>query len=900
MAAGDPISAFARDPALFSVKLVRALRESPDAPVEPSVRQTIAIPQLLLARRLRRGALNGNDFVEVAVCTSPPENQEAARRIANELLNPRRKARRRRYLDVGDLDVTGREMLEAAGSPLDSLLDEIEVIGGFGDPADLDALFDEADAEGGAGGAADGAADSHDVTDSLDDQLGPQHDAWAALLEASATEPLRTAIEILGGLEAALNAGLTTPMEVSRAARELLLDQVGALDRRQLAAAQRLGVLKEVARRSPANWERMAARALAGEDPSRLARELAPSLGELLKAARLLRGSPATSGPAGKSLEREITSRLPGGTLSDLLDAASALGHLPEASTDVLGQLIKDSVARDLEEGFRAASLLDQFFGTPDLRNQILEEANRQGATLSVDDLVRHHRRSLAWRRALERTVQEKLLGRGTTSAGAGEPSFQDLLEAARNLGDWAASASDAVCQRALEFHAWKVLDQAVGAACNPGQLEVLVAEAEDLAPAGGGPDNGRPHLPESFKNSVAAAGRQMGMSEVDVAALISPDVELLKTMIREAGSEDVTFERFKSVASRVPASPNLVADLTSEVLDRASSHPGTGPQLKPPLLDFLGHLASKDLGTAMDVATQAMGEAGGNLVVDAFSGPGAGSGENLLLQWYLHRDSVPPNVRDRVKALAREVLVDLGLKFASAFIGSETSGALCEERVVSFTPGDDFFDVDLDQTLEHLVSSGKDPKHVRYDDFMVHEKGEGLRTIAVELDVSGSMEGEKLAYCAISAVMVLYAFSPDEVAVCLFESNTHVLKEVDDDAVDLDSAADELLEVRAMGGTMMSKAMEWARRTFEKKARSKARVNVLLTDAEVFDLEDCKGELEKMRNLDVAFVIVVPRVDFNGALAKEMSKLVGGRILAIEDWRQFPRKVSEVLSERW
>ncbi len=96
-----------------------------------------------------------------------------------------------------------------------------------------------------------------------------------------------------------------------------------------------------------------------------------------------------------------------------------------------------------------------------------------------------------------------------------------------------------------------------------------------------------------------------------------------------------------------------------------------------------------------------------------------------------------------------------------------------------------------------------------------------------------------------------------------------------------------------------MGAAIKWAADSFEKKVKSKIRINVLLTDAEIFDLEMCKPDLERMSTLGVKSVVVVPKFGFNPYMAREMADLMGGQILTFEEWREFPKKISEILTEK-
>ena len=70
----------------FAHEFVKRMRNTQEVRAKPSVRQTQAIPQFLSARFFRNGDLSLDDFVEAAVYTSYPPDQDIARLIAEEIL----------------------------------------------------------------------------------------------------------------------------------------------------------------------------------------------------------------------------------------------------------------------------------------------------------------------------------------------------------------------------------------------------------------------------------------------------------------------------------------------------------------------------------------------------------------------------------------------------------------------------------------------------------------------------------------------------------------------------------------------------------------------------------------------------------------------------------------------
>ena len=97
---------------------------------KPSIRQAIAICKLILARFMNRGICEIKDFIEIAVVTSPLENQALARKIATELLSYRDPAKNRVSSDTIRSDMFGSETAQ-------DLLNDLGL-----DMSELDEIFD--------------------------------------------------------------------------------------------------------------------------------------------------------------------------------------------------------------------------------------------------------------------------------------------------------------------------------------------------------------------------------------------------------------------------------------------------------------------------------------------------------------------------------------------------------------------------------------------------------------------------------------------------------------------------------------------------------------------------------------------------------------------------------------
>ena len=78
---------FPINPTWFALKFITRLRKHEKCCYKPSIRQAIAICNLILARLLNKGTCSVEDFIDIAVVTSPLENQALARQIAKKILS---------------------------------------------------------------------------------------------------------------------------------------------------------------------------------------------------------------------------------------------------------------------------------------------------------------------------------------------------------------------------------------------------------------------------------------------------------------------------------------------------------------------------------------------------------------------------------------------------------------------------------------------------------------------------------------------------------------------------------------------------------------------------------------------------------------------------------------------
>ncbi|MFX1356519.1 MAG: VWA domain-containing protein [Promethearchaeota archaeon] len=830
---------FPENPCEFAVDFIRKMRAHPDIVQIPSSRQVLSIPRLILSRYYRKGIVTPNDYIEISEVTSFPDNQNLAKDIAFQILFPNYK---KDMVDSFFQDEIGLEK----DSKNDLLDQEIKT-----ELDKLQEIFDEIE-----------------MSKSIDtDSIEELEDFLEELNRKREEEPYKSALEFFNEDSELFKEEISSLEQLLKEAQKRLEQRINTLEPNEIKAAANLGLNDLIQQKSLREWEKLTSKALDNQDISKDLENLLQSgkLDDLLNTMKFL--NDASEQPHIKDQIQNLKNQLQNhlNNLDELFNAAKTLGETPRFNQE---ELIKNSLTQSsFEHNFNLANSLDQYFGT-NLREKLLNEFHQQHKNsqmnLSLETLTKSAFANKAWN-----TLFNQALENAKKDAINQNIKFEAFKSLTHQLQQLMNSCANMHCSQKMSQKLPELVSQTLNNCENSDQLRNAT---EFLRKIGLNPQS----------EDIQKVGKKLNMPDEEIYELIEPNYQILKKMIEENTAD---FQRISNLMNQIQ--DQLNKDRLKELISSALANENR---------DALGALGHFDLTEALKTAQQIGGKEGQDKMIACLS---AGSGENLLKQWFMHRKNLPDDAKQKVKELAKKMLIELGIYYSRARLGSSTTGPIPINIVRPYTIGDDFENIDLEETIFNLLEKGKELDHIDYDDFYVYETAKGLRSACFELDVSGSMSGDKLAYMSICVTMLCYGMRKDELGIAFFESNTHVLKELDK-KVDMEKLADDLLSVTARGGTRLQSAIEWANKQFKENSSSREKLNVLFTDAEIFDIQQSMQELRIMRSLGVDFILVCPETSYSLKEAEKMVKIAGGQLLTIKDWNEFPKLISDIIKSRF
>jgi hypothetical protein len=666
--------------------------------------------------------------------------------------------------------------------------------------------------------------------------------------------------------------GLTNDDDLRKTANQQLADRYGGLTSQDIQNSKVLESLDDVCD-SPNAAERIAAKSLRGDSDvkkefSDLARQ------DPATAARSLRLM-EEMGTLDEKTRKEMDKTLQD-NLKDLSEAADYAREL-KRNPDNLDQHIKDAAQQyQLADAASLGQKIKEHTGR-DITNDLLDQYDQQhdqgaGDKVDMHQLAEVSSSSESWKNLVDKETQEMLDDAKTRS------SPNDFLKSMLSQ----SSAIKDKLQNQGQRKKWdemqqELADAAVSSAPTKTTLRDTVKTCSRLG-----------QVPS--EKAIRAAGEKLGMTENEILEMLNPSFEVIKKLI-EADVAD--FERLHSLISSANLSEHQLRQL-ADIAATRENQSALGAIAHENFSAALGMTGGRRPGYGYGGRQQPGGVSDKKRADMAIGGLLGGPATNVIKIWFGYRDALPPDLKQRLREIAKRLLIDLGMRFARATMGSSMLGGIQESTTVRpFRIGDDIDLINLEETIDALLVQGRTNFRIIEDtDFLVTETYQGHRAFYWALDKSGSMNApEKLGMLAISVMAGLYGVKKDDFGVVLFDHETHVVKEIAERNVSVEKVASDLLDARAGGGTGGADSIQLALRNFE-DTKAKEKVFIFSTDMYLSDQQRCEELAERMKPLDIKMIILVPKTSYSPQAAEALAKKAHGTVLDIADINELPAKL--------
>jgi Mg-chelatase subunit ChlD len=824
---GDTVTG--TDPLQFSLEFVSRMRKRKGLSHLPSLRTAIAIPRYLTARAFRKGSLVPQDYLDAAVLNTPFEDQVAAFQVGREILFPSEPPKVEAVKAAADVPKTQPKQApaDAARSILDDLAGLNLDLSELGDLSALNSMLEAAE----------------------DKQLFQAFDLQQRMLKSpdQREQAGGRLVDRYGGAGELEARNIKNVEGVLDFTKELLRGRINSLEAEELADGCKAGHGKMLLLEVRHPWEQAGAFA-ATKDFQRLQDLLKEVIagGSAVEIGRTLRFLEPHAGAVTAS---EFIAFRDAGLerVKDLSEHAELLDGLRKWITPA-DELLRRAASENPVRALEAARWLLERFGE-NLQPRIFDHWADSHPTMPLlSELTQlpvdcprwesmTHDAYKGW--VAEHDADRIASAKAGSDANAASQFQKQWLETAELLLGTKLEAGKTMAQRAV-VDCLERVDEATRF------LPMLDAFLE------------RGLYPGDVV-AVVAAGQRLGIDERLIYERLGQPLEQLAQLIRDSLQDPGRYKRLIDKIKMIPE------DLLKELCEKTFGDQN---------LCGMAALLAIDMGGAAGLVPE-------QFAADSIGYKGIGGGMNLLKQWYDGRGRLTDSLRAHVKELARNALTDLAFEWIAAGTGTSEGGIVPQNHARPFRAGDELDHLDLEATLDAIISQGKQLDMITEEDLFVPVSSKGQAALCVLLDISGSMGGRELANCAISVVMLLGRLAPQEVAIALFESDTHIIKGFHEER-DLDEVTDRLLELAATGGTRVDAALRWAYEQFEEVPEAEFRLLFLLSDFEFFEsprsLEELTRALaaQNVRYLGAAHGRVRKEMaeHFQGALGGQVIKL--------------------------
>lgn len=246
---------------------------------------------------------------------------------------------------------------------------------------------------------------------------------------------------------------------------------------------------------------------------------------------------------------------------------------------------------------------------------------------------------------------------------------------------------------------------------------------------------------------------------------------------------------------------------------------------------------------------------------------------------------NVQKDLTPEQKRIARDVLIRLLMQLASRI---SARGIRSTERVLTtFHPGLD--EMEIEDTMDNVL--GK--KCPDYEDIIMVDKRPKQRGIVLMLDVSNSMQREKILIATLAIGVLAYRLRGEHYAILTFNNEVDIVKPMEKE-MSIEKLLDRMLEIQSKGITNIKLALEKGLEQLSKQVAHE-KLGIIATDGWATTGGD---PIEVAKNYSRLHVIQVP-MGIGGGDDKTciaMATVSKGRRVYVKNFIELPRAVLEIL----
>ncbi len=275
---------------------------------------------------------------------------------------------------------------------------------------------------------------------------------------------------------------------------------------------------------------------------------------------------------------------------------------------------------------------------------------------------------------------------------------------------------------------------------------------------------------------------------------------------------------------------------------------------------------------------------------VKFFAEKTAESGDFMPEVYFFIRRPISEKYKAIFRRLARQSILKLSLKITSRGIRGQF-----KKTVPYYQIGMPEFSID--ETIQHNPLKIYE-RNLNYKDIYGIQRKRQKRKVVLILDTSGSMYGRLLLNAALTASVLAYNMEKEDFAIVLFNSTAMVMKKIDQKRPII-SIIDDILDSEAVGFTNIQIGLEKGLKELNKvREKTKHKFGILISDGNYNRGEDPVNLAKTFSRLHVIGMPAENDADQGIETCREIAKAGRGKFYAVNDYKEIPRALIELLSQ--